>query len=122
MTILGYETGEILAKAAMTSDFELVGDIPNQVLVDQMEIERRSMDIRPGMNRKYSPLGFHAATGAQINGGRYLFDTWENVSDYARFTSEELEFEAGVKFWDRDIFGPVDRHIWKVIGALTLPH
>lgn len=117
MTILGYETGEILAKAAMTSDFELVGDIPNQVLVDQMEIERRSMDIRPGMNRKYSPLGYQAATGMQSNGGRYLFDTWENVCDYARFTSEELEFEPGVKFWDRDIFGPVDRHVWKVIGA-----
>ena len=50
-------------------------------------------------------------------GGRYVFDTWENVQDYFRWTVEELEFEPGVKFWDRPIFPEVDKHIWKVIGA-----
>jgi hypothetical protein len=50
-------------------------------------------------------------------GGRYLFETWENVVDYIRFTSEELELEPGVKFWDRPFFIGVDKHAWHVIGA-----
>jgi hypothetical protein len=37
--------------------------------------------------------------------------------DYNTFTSEELEFEPGVKFWDRPFFLGVDRHIWRVTGA-----
>jgi hypothetical protein len=37
--------------------------------------------------------------------------------DYNTFTSEELDFEPGVKFWDRPFFLGVGRHIWRVIGA-----
>ena len=88
-----------------------------QSLVDMVETERRSMDVRPGMRHKYMPLRFDPATGARQVGGRYLFDTWDNAVAYNTFTSTELEFEPGVKFWDRPFFLGVDRHIWRVAGA-----
>jgi hypothetical protein len=117
MTIRGYETGPINAQAAFTSDFTIPDDLPLQKVVDMLEIERRPMDIRPGMDRKYTPLRFDPATGIRQVGGRYLFDTWENALDYGEFTSKELEFEPGVKFWDRPFFLGVDRKIWRVTGA-----
>ena len=117
MEIRGYTTGDIPAEAAFTSDFALPGEIGVQRLVDMLEIERRSMDVRPGMRHKYTPLRFEPATGASLIGGRYLFDTWSNVVDYDEFTSEELEFEPGVKFWSRPFFLGVDRHNWRVTGA-----
>jgi hypothetical protein len=117
MDIRGYGTGPITAAAAFTSDFAIPDDIPMQGLVDMVEIERRTMDVRPGMRQKYMPLRFDPATGVRQVGGRYLFDTWDNAVDYNTFTSEELEFEPGVKFWDRPFFLGVDRHIWRVTGA-----
>jgi hypothetical protein len=117
MEIRGYGTGPITADAAFTSDFAIPDDIPMQNLVSMVEVERRSMDVRPGMRHKYMPLRFDPATGARQVGGRYLFDTWENAADYNTFTSLELEFEPGVKFWDRPFFLDVDRHIWRVTGA-----
>ena len=117
MDIRGYGTGPITVDAAFTSDFAIPDDISMQNLVDMVEIERRSMDVRPGMRHKYTPLRFDPATGARQVGGRYLFDTWETAVDYNTFTSEELEFEPGVKFWDRPFFLGVDRHSWRVTGA-----
>lgn len=117
MTIRGYQTGPVAAEAAFTSDFAIPDDLPTAQLVDMLEIERRSMDIRPGMRHKYTPLRFDPASGHRLIGGRYLFDTWDNVVDYDEFTSRELEFEPGVKFWDRPFFLGVDRHIWRVTGA-----
>jgi hypothetical protein len=117
MDVRGYRTGPIQAEAAFTADFDVRDDIPLQRLTDRVEIERRSMDVRPGMRHKYLPLRFDPATGTRQVGGRYLFDTWENVRDYDRFVSSELEFEPGVKFWDRPMFVNVDRHCWRVAGA-----
>ncbi|MFE0102043.1 hypothetical protein [Streptomyces sp. NPDC059009] len=120
MEIRGYETGAVAAEAAFTSDFEIPADLPVQRLVDMLETERRSMDVRPGMRHKYTPLRYDAVTGAPQIGGRYLFDTWADVVDYEEFTSKELEFEQGVAFWDRPFFLGVDRHIWRVTGAHDL--
>jgi hypothetical protein len=117
MGIRGYETGPITADAAFTSDFAIPDDISMQHLVNMVEIERRSMDVRPGMRHKYMPLRFDPATGARQTGGRYLFGTWQDAVGYNTFTSEELEFEPGVKFWDRPFFLGVDRRIWRVTGA-----
>jgi len=117
MDIRGYRTGPIQAEAAFTADFAIPDDVPLQSLMDMVEIERRSMDVRPGMRHKYTPLRFDPATGVRQVGGRYLFDTWEHVLDYDRFTTSELEFEPGVKFWDRPFFLNVDRHDWRVAGA-----
>ena len=117
MSIRSYETGPINVKAAFTSDFRIPDNILLQKVVDMLEVERRSMDIRPGMRHKYTPLRFDSATGERLVGGRYLFDTLENVLDYDRFTSKELEFEPGVKFWDRPFFLNVDRHNWRVSAA-----
>ncbi|MER5769142.1 hypothetical protein [Streptomyces sp. NPDC001985] len=115
MDIRGYETGPIKAEAAFTSDFPLDDRYSIQDLVDMLERERPNMDIRPGMRHKYTPLRFDPATGVTYIGGRYLFDTWENVLDYHHFTNEELFPEPGVKFWSR--FPGVDKHYWKVTGA-----
>ncbi|QGH61594.1 hypothetical protein [Serratia proteamaculans] len=117
MSVRGYGIGEIKAEAAMTSDITLRKDISIEMLTDLMEAERRMMDVYTGMNRKYAPFGYSPVTGGPLTGGRYVFDSWENVKDYFRFTREELEFEPGVKFWDRPVFRHVDKHIWKVIGA-----
>ncbi|HWO60896.1 MAG TPA: hypothetical protein VNO31_12775 [Umezawaea sp.] len=117
MEIRGYATGAIAAEAAFTADFAIPREIGTQCLVDMLEIERRSMDVRPGMRHKYTPLRFEPATGAALIGGRYLFDTWSNVVDYDEFTTDELEFEPGVKFWSRPFFLGVERHIWRVAGA-----
>jgi NADPH:quinone reductase len=117
MQILGYTTGPIACRAAFTSDFAIPADMPIQRLVNNVENERPSMDIRPGMRHKYMPLRFDPATDAHLVGGRYLFDTWDHVVDYVKFTSTELEFEPGVKFWDRAFFLDIDKHAWHVAGA-----
>jgi NADPH:quinone reductase-like Zn-dependent oxidoreductase len=117
MQVLGYDTGPIRCRAAFTSDFAVPADMPIQQLVNNVENERPSMDIRPGMRHKYMPLRFDPATGAHLVGGRYLFDNWDDVADYVRFTSTELEFEPGVKFWDRPFFLGIDKHAWHVVGA-----
>jgi hypothetical protein len=117
MNIIGYETGPIACKAAFTADFDMAAALSLQQIVTNLEVGRKTMDVRPGMRHKYTPLRFDPATGAHQIGGRYLFDTWENVVDYLRFTSEELELEPGVKFWDRPVFIGVDKHAWHVIGA-----
>jgi NADPH:quinone reductase len=117
MAILGYNTGPIPCRAAFTSDFAVPIDMPIQQLLDNVENERPRMDIRRGMRHKYMPLRFDPATGARFVGGRYLFDSFEDVVDYLRFTSTELEFEPGVKFWDRPFFLGVDKHSWRVSGA-----
>ena len=103
MDILDYDTGPILCQAAFTADFAVPTDLPIQQLVNIIENERPSMDVRSGMRHKYTPLRFDPATGAHQVGGRYLFDKWDNVVDYVRFTSE-LESEPGEKFWDRPFF------------------
>jgi hypothetical protein len=116
MDILGYDTGPIVCQAAFTADFAVPTDMPIQQLVNNVENERPTMDVRPGMRHKYTPLRFDPATSAHQVGGRYLFDSWDDVVDYVRFTSE-LEFEPGVKFWDRPFFLGVDKHSWHVTGA-----
>jgi len=117
MTILHYEIGPIKAEAAFTSDFPVASEIKVHDLVNMQEIERRSMDVRLGMRHKYMPLGFDKFSGQLWTGGRYLFDTWENVKNYEKFTSQELEFEPSVKFWSRPFFLNVQRYIWRVVGA-----
>jgi hypothetical protein len=117
MQILGYDAGPIRCRAAFTSDFAVPADMPIQQLVNNVENERASMDVRRGMRHKYVPLRFDPATGAHLVGGRYLFDSWDDLVDYVRFTSSELEFEPGVKFWDRPFFLGIDKHAWYVVGA-----
>ena len=63
------------------------------------------------------PSRIDEAAGRHYTGGRYLFETWADVVDYERFTSQELEFEPGVKFWSRPFFQDVERFVWRVAGA-----
>ena len=116
MNVIGYETGPIACKAAFTADFDMAATLSLQQIVTKLEIDRKKMDVRPGMRHKYTPLRFDPATGIHQMGGRYLFETWEDAVDYHRFTTE-LELEPGMKFWDRPFFIGVDKHAWHVIGA-----
>ncbi len=117
MSVEGYETGPITCQAAFIADFDVSPQISIAELLANMERGRKSMDVRPGMRSKYVPLRFDPATGAHQIGGRYLFDTWENVVDYMKFTTEELELEPGVKFWNRPFFSNIDKRAWRVVGA-----
>ncbi len=117
MSVAGYETGPIACQAAFIADFDVAADIPLPRLVSKVDADRRRMDVRHGMRSKYFPLRFDPATGAHQIGGRYLFETWDDVQDYMRFTSEELEFEPGTKFWDRPFFSNIDKRAWHVVGA-----
>ena len=117
MNVLGYETGPIACRAAFVADFEVSEEIPLPQVISKIDSDRRKMDGRPGMRSKYVPLRFDPATGARQIGGRYLFETWEDVVDYMRFTTEELEFEPGIKFWNRPFFSNIDKRAWHVVGA-----
>jgi len=68
MDILGYDTGSIACHAAFTSDFSVPADMPIRQLVNNLENERPSMDIRPGMRHKYMSLRFDPATGSHLVG------------------------------------------------------
>ena len=94
-----------------------IGAADVQDIVDKQEVERRVMDVRTGMYAKYMPSRIDEAAGRHYTGGRYLFETWADVVDYERFTSQELEFEPGVKFWSRPFFQDVERFVWRVAGA-----
>ncbi|MEV0444516.1 hypothetical protein AB0I84_29245 [Streptomyces spectabilis] len=115
--IKGYDVGPLSMEAAFTSDFPLADGVGLQEIVDKQEVERRVMDARPGMYAKYMPSRFDPLGGRHHTGGRYLFETWADVLDYERFTSQELEFEPGVKFWSRPFFLDVERYVWRVAGA-----
>ncbi|MGI4795465.1 MAG: hypothetical protein ACRYG8_15600 [Janthinobacterium lividum] len=117
MNVAGYETGPIACQAAFIADFDVAADIPLSHLVSKVDTDRRRMDVRRGMHSKYVPLRFDPATGAHQIGGRYLFETWDDVLDYMKFTSEELEFEPGTKFWNRPFFSNIDKRAWHVVGA-----
>ncbi len=117
MAVLGYEAGTIVCEAAFIADFDVDASIPIEGVVSQMNSDRQTMAACAGMVMKYMPLRFDPATGAHQIGGRYLFDTWEHMRDYMRFTTQELEFEPGVKFWERPFFSNIDRRAWRVVGA-----
>ena len=117
MNVAGYATGPIACQAAFIADFDVAADIPLSHLVSKVDADRRRMDVRRGMRSKYVPLRFDPATGAHQIGGRYLFEEWDDVLDYMRFTSEELEFEPGTKFWNRPFFSNIDKRAWHVVGA-----
>lgn len=90
MQILGYEIGEINAKAAMTSDIVMRADLTFNMINDYVEIERRTMDVHTGMNRKYTPFQYDPVSAGPLCGGRYLFDTWENVQTYFKWSEQRV--------------------------------
>lgn len=117
MSVLGYEMGAVACQAAFIADFDISNTIPLPHVITKIDSDRRKMDVRQGMRSKYVPLRFDPATGAHQIGGRYLFDKWKDVVDYMRFTTEELEFEPGVKFWKRPFFSNIDKRAWHVVGV-----
>jgi hypothetical protein len=127
--VRGYEIGEITAAGASTAEFVIAGKPPLQHVINMQEIERQTMDARPGMYIKYFPCRYDAVTGDLQVGGGYLFDTVENAEDYGRWGANEFEVDGPgevpkkEKFWSRSMFKDVQRRAWNVIGAynFTLP-
>ncbi|KAI9167847.1 hypothetical protein HJFPF1_03986 [Paramyrothecium foliicola] len=116
--IRGYTLGDIPAKGAFTSEIELDGAPPLQALVNSQDADRIKMDERPGMYLKYVPHAYDAVTGVLRMGGAYLFDTYENATDYADWTANEyIVGEPPVKFWNQSMFKSAKRFVWQVIGA-----
>jgi hypothetical protein len=120
LDIRGYDTGPIACQAAFTADFTAPAGVTVDLLVNASEEDRPSMDVRPGMRHKYTPLRFDPADGTIHSGGRYLFDNVADADDYLRFTTAELELEPSVKFWDRPFFLGADKRTWRVVGAEDL--
>lgn len=117
MNVLGYKPGPVNCEAAFVADFDISSTISISNFITKLDIDRQTMAVRAGMRSKYVPLRFDPATGAHRIGGRYLFEKWEDVLNYMYFTAEELEFEPGIKFWDRSFFSDIDKQPWHVIGA-----
>jgi len=118
--ILGYGLGEIDAQAGFTSNFWIDAPATLQDVVNLQETERRIMDERPGMQIKEVPCNYDTIIGQLQVGGYYLFNTWQDVLDYDRWTTSEYEVGPNKeKFWSRSIFKDVKRWNWKVIGAFN---
>jgi hypothetical protein len=121
--IRGYEIGEINAKAAFTSDIILDPRIDLSSCVKGQELGRRDMDVRQGMYIKYVPYQPHPITGQIMTGGRYLFDTWDDVLDYDHWTTNVCEYgNPPEKFWSWSMMQKVDRWNWRVAGAYHFSH
>ena len=56
MEILGHNTGPFVCRGGFTSDFDVPAYMPIQPLVNDAENERPTMDTRPGIRHKYTPL------------------------------------------------------------------
>ncbi|KAH8629793.1 hypothetical protein IG631_14370 [Alternaria alternata] len=121
--IKGYEIGEINAKAAFTSDIILDARIDLPSCVNAQELGRRDMDVRKGMYITYLPYQPHPITGQIMAGGRYLFETWEDVLDYDHWTTNVYETgDPPEKFWSRSTMQKVERWNWHVAGACHFSH
>ncbi|KAF4461549.1 hypothetical protein FALBO_11651 [Fusarium albosuccineum] len=116
--IKGYHVGDIQAQAAFTSEIEINGLPSLQDVVNYQEEHRKTMDTRPGMYLKYLPHRYDAVNGELRSGGAYLFDTYENASNYSDWTTNTFEInEPKEKFWSQSLFKASTRFVWKVIGA-----
>lgn len=116
--IKGYSVGDIQAQAAFTSEIEINGLPSLQDVVNYQEVDRKAMDTRPGMYLKYLPHRYDAVNGELRSGGTYLFDTYENASDYSDWTTNVYEVnEPKEKFWSQSFFKTSKRFVWQVIGA-----
>jgi hypothetical protein len=117
--IRGYEVGELPVKGAVTSEIFVAGfGVPLQAFINAQYLDSKIMSERPGMHLKYLPYQYDTVTGKLISGGSYLFDTWENAKEYARWANEDFEVgEPKVKFWDQPMFESHSGRVWKVIDA-----
>jgi hypothetical protein len=92
--------------------------VPLQALIDAQYLDSKIMSERPGMIMKCLPYLYDAVTGKLLTGGAYLFETYENAKDYARWACEEFEVgEPKVKFPEQPMFKSFEGQTWKVIGA-----
>ena len=109
--------GDIPCQAALIIDFDIDPNIPIHAVVESVDSDRATMDLARGMRIKYVPFLVDTTINKHHIGGRYLFDTMDEVREYMRYTAEELEFEPGTKFWDRPFFSNIVKSPWIVIGA-----
>lgn len=119
----GYEVGEIKAEAAFTADMILDEHVDVNAAVNSQDMSRLEMGLRPGMYIKHVPYALHPVTGQIMVGGRYLFDKWENVVEYGKWsTNDYLVGDPPQHFWDLPMFKKVERWAWKVTGAHHFSH
>lgn len=69
---------------------------------------------------KYLPFLHDEVTGKLLSGGAYLFDTYENATEYLRWISEDYEvgeIGAGVNFTKQPMFEGFHAMAYHVLGA-----
>jgi hypothetical protein len=107
--------GDLDREGAFTCDFAIPGSFPIVQAPAGLEIDRMYQSARRGFDRKLIPLSF-AANGDLLTGGRYLFDTAANATEYKRWLENDFILN-GTKFFDRPFFLNPECHAWSVIGA-----
>lgn len=92
--------------------------VPMQSLLDVQYIDSKTMDKRPGMQVKYLPYDYDE-TGKPATGGAYIFDTYEDAQEYARWGNEDFVVPDGHRFWEQPMFESHSGQVWKVVGAFN---
>lgn len=103
-------------KGCFTCDFGLPGNLPLNLVPPLIERDRMYMAEQPGMQTKHLPLRIDFSTGNLLSGGRYLFDTFEEASDYKNWVTNDFILD-GVHFLQRPIFLAPECHAWRVVGV-----
>lgn len=106
------------ATAIFSDDFQF----PGTSIYEDMHSEtpefiekcRLVMAARPGMLRKLLPL--REDSNGLFCGGAYLFDTYENAQDYAKWCAEEFTVD-GIQFLDLQEILELTPQLWRIAGA-----
>jgi hypothetical protein len=120
MDVRGYPTGPIDAKGAFTSEIDLPPTIKPGSLNTVAEVDRPHLVDQPGMRHKYLPLRHDPATGAISTGGRYLFRSYEDATNYRDFLEAKVFPSEQTTFWKRPFFINTVRFAWRVTSANDL--
>lgn len=112
---LSQAPGRIDARGAMLGDFEVVGDMPPHEVAVAIERDRQFFVARPGFHRKLIPLR-REPDGTISSGGRYLFRTFEQATDFLRWFRDEFRLDDTL-FTERPWVKNFTRLPFHVLGA-----
>jgi hypothetical protein len=108
------QSGDLAQQGAFVCDLVVGPELPPPEAASDIERDRILMS-HPGMRQKMLPLSF-GPNDTLFMGGRYLFDTDDNASDYEDFVLHRYVLD-GVQFVSRVYFHAHDCRHMLVIGA-----
>jgi hypothetical protein len=110
-----HRPGRIDARGALLGDFEVAGKMAPHEVPGAIEGDRAIFVARPGFYRKLIPLRLEN-DGTLFSGGRYLFETYDQVSDFSRWFRDEFRLD-GKLFVERSWVKDFSRLTFHVLGA-----